>query len=38
LGVEIRGSAHLLEGACSLDKALNANTWLSAAKMIEKIK
>lgn len=26
-----------MEGACSLDKALNAKAWLSAAKTIEKI-
>ena len=38
LEINRQGKANLLEGTCSLDKTLNANAWLSAAKVVEKFK
>ena len=34
----LKGMAHLLKGAYGLDKALNADAWLSAAKVVEEFK
>jgi len=36
LEINRQGKANLLEGTCSLDKTLNANARLSAAKVVEK--
>jgi len=34
----LEGMAHLLEGTYGLDKALNTDAWLSAAKVVEEFK
>jgi hypothetical protein len=34
----LKGMAHLLKGAYGLDKALNADAWLSVAKVVEEFK